>query len=304
LVTGASGFVGRHVVRALLDRGYDVVGTHAPGHPPAAIENAARGALVPWSLDEPIVDLLRRVRPDHVYHLASPAHVPSAEQDRQRTIDHVLSASVRLLDAVRLMPSIRRVLYVSSAEVYAPPRDDRPLDEHAPQEPRSLYGVCKAAASQWLLAQAPDLVTVVRPFNQIGPGQSPLFAVASFAAQLAEIAQGKRAPELRVGNIDVERDFSDVRDTALAHVLALEKGAPGDTYNIASGKGRKLRALIDAMIARLGRPVEIAVDPARLRPGEPPHIVGDAALLMRTTGWAPTSSAEAAAVRAFEDLIN
>jgi GDP-4-dehydro-6-deoxy-D-mannose reductase len=149
----------------------------------------------------------------------------------------------------------------------------------------SAYGICKAAATQWVATMAKDFAVCVRPFNQIGPHQSPRFAVASFAHQIAAIARGEAAPILRVGNLDVERDFIHVADSSLAHIMALEKGEPGQIYNIASGEATCLRILVDHMIALSGVRIDIEVDPARLRTGDLRRIVGDATKLRAATGW-------------------
>lgn len=279
-------------------RGYEVVATYHPEHVP---KPHAAVRFVPWTLtDGPGFEkVLRETKPVHVYHLASPAHVPTAGKDPVGTVEQVLNATIRLLDAVRTVGGVERLLYAASSEVYALPSDDRPLAEDSPTAPRNIYGICKQAASQWLLSQAPEMVTVVRPFNQIGPGQSPMFAVASFAGQLKRVQRGELEPVLRVGNIDVERDFCDVRDTALGHVLALEKGKPGSVYNVCSGVPTKLRSLVDAMIKETGKQVAIEIDPARVRKGDPPRIVGDATRLKSDTGWAPKSTALQAAIDAF-----
>ncbi len=302
LVTGASGFVGSHLCEVLLARGVRVIGTFQPGFPAAAkhIE------WVPWSLGDQVTlrNVLREHKPSHVYHLASPAHVPTAGQNPSGTIDAILTSTVKLLEVVREARSVERLLYASSAEVYAEPKDATPLAEDALIDPRSIYGICKSAASQWLMAQAPDLVTVVRPFNQIGPGQSPAFAIASFAEQLARIERKEAEPLLQVGNLDVVRDFSDVRDSALAHVLAAEKGRAGVTYNIASGVPTRVRDLLEAMLRVLSVKVSVDVDPRRVRPNEPPVIVGDATLIRRTTGWKPMSSAAEAALAALRLRLN
>ncbi|MCC6805905.1 MAG: GDP-mannose 4,6-dehydratase [Deltaproteobacteria bacterium] len=294
LVTGASGFVGRHLIAALASRGVEVVGTY---HPEQAAP-VGGATWVAWSLSDALTAILREHRPEHVYHLASPAHVPSAEADPAATKDAIVGASVRLCEAVRASGHVCRVLFASSAEVYARRDDGQPIDEDAPVAPVNTYGVCKLEAERRLLTDLPEIATIVRPFNQIGPGQSPLFAVASFAQQIARIGRGEAEPVLRVGNLDVERDFSDIRDTALAHVLALERGAAGRVYNIASGTPTSLRALVDAMIAKAGVAIRIEVDPARVRAGDTPRILGDATRLRRETGWEPRSTALRAAIDA------
>ena len=128
----------------------------------------------------------------------------------------------------------------------------------------------------------------VRPFNHIGPGQSPRFVLPAFASQVAEIEAGLREPILNVGNLEPARDFTDVRDVVAAYALILRRGTPGDVYNVASGRAHTVQALVDQLIALAGMPIEVRVDPQRYRPADIPIIYGSAAKLQRDTGWEPS----------------
>ncbi len=302
LVTGASGFIGSHLVPELARRGYTVVGTYF--HQDEKRHAAADWRM--WTLSDgaALERILAEVRPSSIIHLASPSHVPTSSRDPEGTIDAILKANVRFCAAVAAASFVERLVYVSSAEVYGRPRDESALvTEDHPTRPRSMYGICKLAAALWFQEALSERAIVLRPFNQIGPGQSPRFAISSFAHQIADMKLNRQPPTLVTGNIDVVRDWTDVRESVVAHVLALEKGRPGETYNICSGRGIALRALVEAMARAAGIPLELQVDPTRLRPGEPLRFVGDGDKLRRTTGWHATGDATVAAVEAVQAAI-
>jgi GDP-4-dehydro-6-deoxy-D-mannose reductase len=183
-----------------------------------------------------------------------------------------------------------RVLIVSSAEVYGIHRPERmPLDEAAVVRPGNAYAASKLAAETYALAwhRSYGLDTVVaRPFNHIGPGQDERFVVASFARQLADIAAGA-PPLMRVGNLEAQRDFLDVRDVAAAYVLLLANGRPGEVYNIGSGRAVAIREVLRQLITIARVPVEIRDDPERMRSSDLPILSGDATKLRAETGWEP-----------------
>ena len=141
------------------------------------------------------------------------------------------------------------------------------------------------ALTAWREHGVPAVVT--RSFNHIGPGQSPAFAAASFARQLALIEAGLASPTIAVGNLAAERDLSDVRDTVRAYIALMTRGVPGSCYNVCSGRAVAVQALLDGLRARIRVPVDVAIDPARMRPVDTPVIVGSHARLTRDTGWTP-----------------
>jgi len=199
---------------------------------------------------------------------------------------------VHLLDALRRSAPRARVLVVGSADEYgivAP--EELPLREQRPPRPASPYAVSKLA--QALLALQYDepgglSVVVTRTFPHSGPGRGAAFAESSFARQIAEIEAGRRAPALEVGNLEAIRDFTDVRDVVRAYWLLLERGRAREVYNVCSGRGRRLRELLDCLVRLAGVEVEVRVDAARLRPLDLPALVGDPGKLQADTGWRPS----------------
>ena len=228
------------------------------------------------------------LRPTAVYHCAGAAHVAHSWQDTALPLASNVLTTHYLLDALRRAGSSCRVIIPGSATVYA--ASTSPLREDSALAPVSPYAVSKLAQEQiGLRALTEDGVDVVliRAFNHIGPRQGPAFAVAGMARQIALIERGGIDPVIRVGNLDTHRDLTDVRDTVRAYALLMERGVSGTIYNVASGVTRTMRAVLDALVARSRVPVEIALDPARLRPSDLPVLIGDSTRLRMATDWAP-----------------
>lgn len=286
LVTGATGFVGRHLVAALRSEGAEVTPCGGPHDAPGdyvPIDLADRGSLRA---------ALETARPDVVFHLAAQAFVPESLASPLETYEVNALGTARLAQAMREcsgdQPS--RLLYVSSAEVYgARGRSDLPLRETLDLRPANPYGASKAAAEAIVLAEtrsrALDAV-VARAFNHIGPGQSERFVVASLAAQLARIAAGG-APQLYVGNLEAARDFLDVRDVVAAYIALARGGERGEVYNVCSGRAVAIRDVLRELIGVARVPVEVREDRARMRASDIPLSVGSPEKLHARTGWEP-----------------
>lgn len=274
-MSGATGFVGSWLTPRLERAGHEVV---AVGHEveicdAEAVERSIAGA-----------------RPDALVHLAGLASVARslAEPERAARVNYL--GALHVLRAAAARAPGARVLLVGSGEVYgeAPAGAAAlPFTESTPLAPRSPYARAKAAADLAGAAFAARGLDVVRarPFNHLGPGQSDAFVAASFARQIAEIEAGRRAPLLRVGNLEGVRDFLDVRDVVEAYARLLERSVPAGAYNVASGTGTSIRALLEGLLAASPAKPALEVDSARWRPAG--VAVGDATRLARATGWRP-----------------
>lgn len=286
LVTGAAGFAGSHLIEQLAGS-CDLI-AWARSEPPPEI-----GGLTSWRR----IDLLDRnrvrhevqaLRPAAVYHCAGASHVGASWQNPVQPLAQNALATHYLLDALGRTGAETRVVVVGSATVYAP--STAPLREDDRLAANSPYAASKLAQEQIALRAVAETgldVIVARPFNHTGPRQRPDFAAPGFARQIALIERGALEPLIRVGNLDAERDLTDVRDTVRGYRLLMEWGEPGKVYNVSSGIGRSIRAVLDALVTRSHVQVTVRVDPNRLRPNDTPVILGDATRLRAATGWAP-----------------
>ncbi len=304
LIVGASGFVGGHLVAECLARGDEVRGTLRPGE-----EGSARDRRAQWSaadlLDGASLEgAIAGARPEGIVHLAGQANVAEAHRDPAGTFRANAEGTLRLLEAARRTAPAARIVVVTSAEVYgAVPASGQPISESAPLAPTSPYGVSKAAADlvAEAAARAGQHVVRMRPFNHIGPGQRPGFIAPDMAVQIAAIERGEREPAVRVGNLTAARDFTDVRDVARAYRDALDRGAAGAVYNVASGAATPIETVVRFFVDRARVPVRLEPDPARLRPSDVPVTRGDASKAARELGWRPRIALEESLAAVLEE---
>ena len=238
-----------------------------------------------------VAAVVAEIRPDRVIHLAAQAFVPASFANPHETFDINFTGTYNLLAGLKAAGFKGRMLYVGSGDTYGlVPPERLPVLESQPLLPRSPYAVSKVAAEalcyQWSQTEAFKIV-LARPFNHIGPGQSRQFALPDFARQIVEIKLGRRPPVLSVGDIDVTRDFTDVRDVARAFALLLERGANGEAYNVCSGAEVSLREIIGMLMAAAGVEARIEQDPARVRMAEQRRMLGSNIKLATATGWRP-----------------
>jgi GDP-4-dehydro-6-deoxy-D-mannose reductase len=240
---------------------------------------------------ESLERVIRSVRPEQIYHLAGFAHAGQSFQQSQSAWEGNLTGTLNLLNAVGAIVPETRVLFVSSGLIYGEPDPpDVPQAESAVLRPASPYAASKAAADLacYQASRAPGLDVVrARPFNHFGPGQSPQYAIAHFAQQIAEIEAGKRPSVLETGSLEAQRDLSDVRDVVDAYVLLMKKGRKGEAYNIGAGKAVSMQSIVDALCAQARVSVEVKRKESLLRPNDTPIIVADAAKVRNETGWEP-----------------
>ncbi len=290
--------MGQHLARHLLSAGVEVHGLARSESQDLPLLDPALGPKVRLhfhDLSRPtdLERLFSDVAPDTVYHLAGQAFVPESLRDPVGTMEANVIGTVRLLEAIRKAQNgaVPSIVISGSAEMYGLVRPEAcPIRETAPFNPANPYATSKVA--QYYLGRQAFLtygmpVVVAAAFNHIGPGQSDRFVVSSFARQLAAISLGLEEPRLVVGNLEAQRDFSDVRDVVRAYELLGRHGQPGELYNVCSGKAVRIREVLDRLVAAAGRDVAIESDPTRLRPSDLPILVGDATKLRQTTGWTP-----------------
>ncbi|MBZ5590243.1 MAG: GDP-mannose 4,6-dehydratase [Acidobacteriia bacterium] len=309
LVTGISGFVGLHLSEFLLAAHPEVelfgLRRWRSNPPTAAALGSAVGIVEGDLLDAPsLLRVLRATRPDVIFHLAASSSVASSWDTPAEMLQVNVLGTLHLLEAVRQMDLDAPVVLACSAESYGlVGEDELPIREEQPFRPVSPYAVSKAAADLlgFQYFQTFRLRTVrMRFFNHCGPRQSARFVISSLARQVAEIELGRRSPQIQVGNLDVRRDFVDVRDAVRAYWLAGERGAPGEVYNVASGQARAIRDVLDHLLSLSDAVVEVVFDPARLRPSELQVLVGDSTKFRTATGWQPEIPFE----RTLQDTLN
>jgi GDP-4-dehydro-6-deoxy-D-mannose reductase len=309
LVTGADGFVGRHLVARLMKEGHEVRAACRPTtDPPTWLPASWRDVVqvVPFELTDPasIRSALSQGL-DAVVHLAAVASVREAREDPGRAWVVNAAGTARLLDAVVAASDNQRdaprVLVVSSAEVYGNgPRS--PRFESDPPCPLSPYAASKvgaevAALEVWRRERLP--VIVARPFTHTGPGQTPGYVVPSFIERLLAVRAGGNH-RVATGNLDPVRDLLDVRDVVAAYLALLSRGVPGETYNISRGEGISLRDVFQRVATLLEVSAEPYSDSALVRANDIPYLVGDATKLHRATGWAPALSLD----QTLRDMVN
>jgi GDP-4-dehydro-6-deoxy-D-mannose reductase len=301
LVTGSRGFVGGYLVGELAGAGYEVVETDILAA--SAVEPGAgpsRGSVSYERCDlrdaRAVRELVARCAPRVIFHLAAQSSAAASLADPRGTLEANVFGALSIFEAARGGATRIRILSVGSSEEYGVRSpDEMPLTETSRIEPASPYAVSKAAQSmlarQYVAAFGCDAV-VTRSFSHTGPGQTERFVLPAFAKQCAEIKAGLAAPVVRVGNLAVTRDFTDVRDIARAYRLLAEAGEAGQVYNVCSGRGLKLSDALDYFIGRSGTPIAVERDPRLMRPADIPVLIGDPSRLRSRCGWEPAIGTE------------
>ena len=289
IVTGANGFVGPRLIERLAEAfpQAELIGIYFGGAPmPGGVELDIRDA-------DAVDQAIAQISPDAVVHLAAISQVQEAQLAPAATFAVNFGGTLNLAVAMRRHVPQARLLFASSSEVYGGSfrHASAPLNESAVLDPMNLYASSKAAADLLIGQMAHEGLSAVRvrPFNHTGPGQEDRFVVPSFVAQIVNIERGRQEPVLRVGNLDAQRDFLDVRDVIAAYVLALasESLDKGTILNIASGQPRRIGDILETLLGRAKLPIRVVVDPAQLRPVEIPVAAGDAGRARALLGWAP-----------------
>lgn len=279
--------MGHHLVRDLAKNGHDALALELH---PSATHAAEAAETFTCDLRDPagLNKIVASTKPDACIHLGAVSFVPDGTSAPDLVFSVNVLGTINVLDAFRQHAAGSRILVISSAHVYGPGAREEPIREDMPLAPMGMYAISKTAADLTALGYGKQYdmhIMTARPTNHTGPGQSDRFAVPSFARQIQAIAADKtQHPVLLVGNLESERDFSDVRDVARAYRLLIEKGHAGEAYNISSLNRAKLGAVLDELCKLGGVSPEIKVDPEKFRPTDsfPPL---DITRLRDVTGW-------------------
>lgn len=307
LITGITGFVGSYLAEYLLSLNHEVYGTYRwRSRMENIIHLKEKLKLYECDLKDTtaVYNLIKEIKPDMIFHLAAQSYVPMSWSCPAETIITNVISQVNILEAVRNLKIDSLIHIAGSSEEYGLVYENEiPIKETNPLRPLSPYGVSKVAQDllgyQYYKSYNLKIVRT-RAFNHEGPRRGEVFVTSNFAKQIAEIEKEKREPIIYVGNLQAIRDFTDVRDVVKAYYLALTKGKFGEVYNIASGKGYKIKEILDFYLKKSKVKVEVKVDEKRLRPSDVGLLIGDATKIKEECGWQPEIPIE----KTLEDLLN
>jgi GDP-4-dehydro-6-deoxy-D-mannose reductase len=310
LITGISGFVGGHLADHLHRIRPDVVlhgmSRSAPSWDFVPESLKGKIAFHPGDMRDTgwVNAILREIGPDAIIHLAAQSSVAESWRDPGGTILNNLSLLLNVLEAVRQNELSSRLLMVGSSEVYGPVSEqDLPLQETCPVQALNPYAAARTAQENLARIYFEGYhipVISTRSFNHVGPGQDTRFVVSSIAKQVAGIARGERDPVVVIGNGSIIRDFTDVRDVVEAYLALIERGQPGEIYNVCSGTGRMIADIAAALVSVGGISVPVRSSADLIRPGDNPVIVGNNEKIRRKTGWQPRIPFEGSLKSVFE----
>ena len=301
LITGVTGFAGSYLAEYLVaKKEYKVCGTYLFDDSltnVTIVKDKINLIKIDLFSEENVFKLIKDTSPLLIFHLAALTSPFDSFNNPTQTLTNNISLQVNLLEGVRKYNLFNtKILIVSSADIYGlVKKEDLPIDEQTPLMPTSPYSVSKIAQDflglTYFLSYNLKIIRV-RPFNHIGPRQSPQFVVSSFARQIAEIEKGKRRPILKVGNLEAKRDFTNVKDMVRAYVTVMEQGKIGDVYNIGSGTSYKISDILNKLVSMSSSKITIEKERGLLRPSDNPELTCDAAKFVKLTGWKPEISIE------------
>lgn len=292
LITGVSGFAGRHLAQHLL--------TTNPNAELHGIIISATDRVRPANItyhqvdlrsEQAVRDCLETVRPDQIYHLAGRALVRHSFDTPWETLENNIHAQLNLIRGCLAIDPPPRMVIIASGEIYGPIKDgDPPPNEEAPMRPATPYSVSKVTQDmlglQYFISHKLPILRA-RPFNHFGPGQGEGFVAPDFAMQIARIEAGLQEPVMKVGDLSAERDFTDVRDIVRGYALIMERGTPGEAYNLCSGRTHSIQHLLDTMLNATTKDITVRSETKLMGPTLKTRTWGDASKLRAETGWQP-----------------
>jgi len=294
-ITGITGFVGSHLAEyALGKEGVEVYGAVRWRSRMDNVEHIEdRLHLLDCDLRDNVAvkKALEEVRPDYIFHLAAQSFVPTSWKAPAETLTTNILSELNLLESIRDLKLDTRIQVAGSSEEYGLVFEyEAPIKEDNPLRPLSPYAVSKVAQDYlaYQYNKSYGIFTVrTRAFNHTGPRRGQVFVTSDFSRQVALIEKGKKEPVIEVGNLEARRDFSDVRDIVRAYWLSLEKGEPGEVYNLGSGKAITIQELLDLILSMSDVQIEVRQMPERMRPSDVELLLCDYGKFNRATGWKP-----------------
>jgi len=312
LITGISGFVGSHLAEFLIRNFSHQVEIYGITRWRSKIENIVHiiDKIKLYECDitdfPSVLSIIEEIRPDKIFHLAAQSFVPTSWKLPVETFNTNVIGQINIFEAIRHLKKTGETfiqIACSSEEYGLVYQDELPIKETNPLRPLSPYAVSKVAQDllgyQYYMSYRMNVIRT-RAFNHEGPRRGEVFVTSNFARQIAEAEKGLREKVIYVGNLEARRDYTDVRDIVRAYWLALEKGQPGDVYNICSGKSYSIREVLDILLSYAKVKLDVVQDRERLRPSDVPILVGDYSKFNKLTGWKPEIPFE----KTLEDLLN
>ncbi|MBS1497035.1 MAG: GDP-mannose 4,6-dehydratase [Bacteroidetes bacterium] len=309
LITGIAGFAARHFLDYLnvIEPGSEVAGIYHETLPEFDVKKLGNLTITFYQLSllekDKFAAVLQECKPAFILHLAGKSSVANSWKDPSGSITDNTNFFLNIVESVRVLNWPCRILSVGSTEEYGNANAGLPLKETDCPEPASPYGVARVLQQKLVAIYANSYkldIVHTRSFNHIGPNQKPEYVIASFAKQVVQQdMEGKKEIILKTGDVNVVRDFSDVRDVVKAYYQLLYKGRKGQTYNVCSGNGYVLKDIIQLLAKKIGKPVHDSIDEEKFRPAENKTILGSFEKINKETGWKPEISIE----KSIEDII-
>ncbi|KHL92658.1 hypothetical protein QW71_27930 [Paenibacillus sp. IHB B 3415] len=308
LITGITGFVGSNLEKALKQQGYEVWGTTRNSCSRADHSGIENNIIqIDYNSEEKIIELINKIKPDEIYHLAGQSSVKYSWDNKIETFETNIIITLRLLEALRKsdMAEITKLILVGSSEEYGSiDNGDIAIRETENLRPISPYGVSKASTSllfqQYVRVYGLKLI-YTRPFNHIGPGQELGFVTSDFAQQISRIEKNILEPVISVGNLEARRDFTDVRDIVRAYIMLAQRGKVGEMYNISSGEPLSIKYILDYLLSlSTHKNIKIQQDDKKMRPSEFPIYIGDSTKIKEAIGWEKEYSIE----QSLQDILD